>query len=294
MLNKGPLYILVGYTIWGLLPIFWKQLEMVDSMHVLASRIVWSVVLMAVILMLQRKGKQVREAGRRELLPLTLAGVFVCINWGAYIWAVTHGRVLDASLAYYMNPIISILLAAVVFKERLTKLQWLAVSVTFAGVVVAVIRYRQIPWLALTMAVAFGIYGAFKKGIRAESAVSVFYEALVLLPLALGYIIFQELRGAGAIGVLHGWQWLLLPMAGVVTAGPLLLYAKGLKTTPLSLSGILMYISPTIQLLLSVWLYDEEFTATHAILFGFVWSGLVLYLVSGWLNDRRHRKENVQ
>ena len=291
MANKGPLYILVGYTIWGLLPIFWKQLAQVDSMYVLGSRILWSVVLMAVILLLTRKGKRVREAGRKELLPLTLAGIFVGINWGAYIWAVTHGRVLDASLAYYMNPIISILLASIVFKERLTVLQWLAVGVTFAGVVVTVIRYGQIPWLALTMAIAFGIYGGFKKGVRAESSVSVFYEALVLLPLALGYMILMECRGTGAVGVLHGAQWLLLPMAGVVTAVPLLLYAKGLKTTPLSLSGILMYISPTIQLLLSVWVYGEEFTATHGILFGFVWSGLVLYLVSGWLNDRKHRKE---
>lgn len=291
MVNKGPLYILVGYTIWGLLPIFWKLLESVDSMYVLGSRILWSVVLMAIVLLVQRKGKQVREAGRQELLPMALAGVFVCINWGSYIWAVTHGRVLDASLAYYMNPIVSILLAAVVFKERLTALQWLSVGVTFTGVVVTIIRYGQIPWLALTMAVAFGIYGAFKKGVRAESAVSVFYEALVLLPVAVAYMVFMEFRGAGAIGVLHGGQWLLLPMAGVVTAVPLLLYAKGLKTTPLSLSGILMYVSPTIQLLLSVWLYGEAFTTTHAILFGFVWSGLVLYLISGRLNDRKRRKE---
>ena len=291
MIGKGPVYITVCYIMWGLLPLFWKLLSAVDSMYVLASRILWSVVLMGIILAFGRKGKAVREAGRKELLPLALAGVFICINWGTYIWSVTHGRVLDASLAYYMNPIVSILLAAVVFKERLTRLQWLAVGVTFAGVVVTVIRYGQIPWLALTMAIAFGIYGGFKKGVRAESAVSVFYEALVLLVPAVAFMAFMEIRGTGAVGVLHGWQWLLLPMSGVVTAVPLLLYAKGLKTTPLSLSGILMYISPTIQLLLSVWLYHEEFTATHAILFGFVWSGLVLYLVSGRLNDRNRRKE---
>lgn len=291
MIGKGPAYITVCYIMWGLLPLFWKLLGAVDSMYVLASRILWSVVLMGIILAFGRKGKAVREAGRKELLPLALAGVFICINWGTYIWSVTHGRVLDASLAYYMNPIVSILLAAVVFKERLTHLQWLAVGVTFAGVVVTVIRYGQIPWLALTMAIAFGIYGGFKKGVRAESAVSVFYEALVLLVPAVAFMAFMEIRGTGAVGVLHGWQWLLLPMSGVVTAVPLLLYAKGLKTTPLSLSGILMYISPTIQLLLSVWLYHEEFTATHAILFGFVWSGLVLYLVSGRLNDRNRRKE---
>ena len=128
MVNKGPLYILVGYTIWGLLPIFWKLLEAVDSMYVLGARILWSVVLMAVILTVQRKGKLVREAGRRELPQMALAGVFVCINWGAYIWAVTHGRVLDASLAYYMNPLMVIALGFFLFKEKLTPRKALTIS----------------------------------------------------------------------------------------------------------------------------------------------------------------------
>ena len=121
-----------------------------------------------------------------------------------------------------------------------------------------------------------------------------FDETLTLLPVALGYVILMEARGAGAVGVLQGTQWLLLPLAGVVTTLPLLLFAVGMKTTPMSLSGILMYINPTLQLLVSVWLYHEVFTATHAILFGFVWSGLVLYLLSGWWNERKRRKEEVR
>lgn len=290
MVNKGPLYITVCYIMWGLLPVFWKQLEMVDSMYVLASRIVWSVVFLAVVLTVQKKGALLREAGRRELLRMALAGVFVCINWGAYIWSVSHEHMLDASLAYYMNPILSILLGTIVFREKLTGLQWLSVGVTLAGLVVTILRYGQIPWLALVMGGSFAIYGAIKKGVRAESGISVFYETLVLAPLALIYMGIMERRGLGAVGVLQGSQWFLLPLAGVATTVPLLLYAAGMKRTTMSLSGILMYINPTLQLLLSVWLYNEEFTATHGILFGFVWSGLVLYLASGWFRDRKRQE----
>lgn len=294
MARKGPLCVLACYILWGLLPVFWKQLAAVDSMYVLGSRIVWSVVLMGVILALQRKGAALRAVGRQQLVRLALAGIFICINWGAYIWSVSHDHVLDASLAYYMNPILAILIGTVVFREKLTGLQWLSVGVTFAGLVITVVRYRQIPWLALVMGGSFAVYGALKKGVRTEAGVSVFYETLTLLPVALGYVILMEARGAGAVGVLQGGQWLLLPLAGVVTTLPLLLFAVGMKTTPMSLSGILMYINPTLQLLVSVWLYHEAFTATHAILFGFVWSGLVLYLLSGWWNERKRRKEEIR
>lgn len=294
MARKGPLCVLACYILWGLLPVFWKQLAAVDSMYVLGSRIVWSVVLMGVILALQRKGAALRAVGRQQLVRLALAGIFICINWGAYIWSVSHDHVLDASLAYYMNPILAILIGTVVFREKLTGLQWLSVGVTFAGLVITVVRYRQIPWLALVMGGSFAVYGALKKGVRTEAGVSVFYETLTLLPVALGYVILMEARGAGAVGVLQGGRWLLLPLAGVVTTLPLLLFAVGMKTTPMSLSGILMYINPTLQLLVSVWLYHEAFTATHAILFGFVWSGLVLYLLSGWWNERKRRKEEIR
>lgn len=294
MARKGPLCVLACYILWGLLPVFWKQLAAVDSMYVLGSRIVWSVVLMGVILALQHKGAALRAVGRQQLVRLALAGIFICINWGAYIWSVSHDHVLDASLAYYMNPILAILIGTVVFREKLTGLQWLSVGVTFAGLVITVVRYRQIPWLALVMGGSFAVYGALKKGVRTEAGVSVFYETLTLLPVALGYVILMEACGAGAVGVLQGGQWLLLPLAGVVTTLPLLLFAVGMKTTPMSLSGILMYINPTLQLLVSVWLYHEAFTATHAILFGFVWSGLVLYLLSGWWNERKRRKEEIR
>jgi len=179
------------------------------------------------------------------------------------------------------------LLGTIVFREKLTKLQWLSVAVTFTGLVVTIVRYRQIPWMALIIGGSFAIYGAIKKGVHVEPGVSLFYETLVLAPFALIFMGVSELQGNGAIGVLSGAQWLLLPVAGIVTTVPLLYYAKGIKTTPMTLSGILMYVNPTLQLLVAVVLYHEEFTATHAILFAFVWSGLVLYLIAGIMKNRK-------
>ena len=170
----------------------------------------------------------------------------VCVNWGVYIWAVANGHMIDSSLAYYMNPILAILLGTVLFRERLTKLQWLAVAVTFAGLVITVIRYRQIPWIALVIGGSFAVYGALKKQVRSDAAVSTFVETLTLAPFALVLIFWMEAHGTGAAGVLSGWQWLLLPVSGVVTTVPLMFFAAGMKTTPMTLSGILMYINPTM------------------------------------------------
>ena len=294
-MKKGPVYVLTCYILWGVLPVFWKMLAAVDSLYVLAGRIVWSLVFISAILAARRSFGAVRAVlgDRRELGRLVLAGITVCVNWGSYIWAVNSGHMLDASLAYYMNPILAILLGTVVFREKLTGLQWLSVAVTFTGLVITILRYRQIPWIALIIGGSFAVYGAIKKGVHAESGVSVFFETLTLAPFALVFMAAAEVRGAGAVGVLHGWQWLLLPAAGVVTTVPLLFFAKGIKSTPMTLSGILMYINPTLQLLLSVLLYQEEFTTTHAILFGFVWSGLALYLLSSLLREHKHKKEET-
>ena len=293
--KKGTLCVLACYILWGVLPVFWKTLAAVDSLYVLAARIVWSLVFITLILALRGRFDAVRAvlADRRELGRLMLAGIIICVNWGGYIQAVSGGHVLDASLAYYMTPILNILLGTLVFREKLTKLQWLSAAVAFAGLVVTIVRYRQIPWMALIIGGSFALYGAVKKGARAEAGVSVFFETLTLAPFALAFMLAAEVRGAGAAGVLQGARWLLLPAAGVVTTVPLLFFAEGVKSTPLTLSGILMYINPTLQLLLSVLLYHEEFTVTHAILFGFVWSGLILYVAAELLRERKRRREET-
>lgn len=291
---KGPLYVLGCYIVWGLLPIFWKQLAAVDPVYVLGSRIVWSVVFTGVLLALRRGGfTGVRAVfrDRREWLRLTVAGCVICVNWGTFIWAVNSGHMIDSSLAYYMNPILAILIGTIVFREKLSRVQWLAVAVTFMGIVIAVIRYRQVPWIALVIGGTFAVYGALKKAVRTDALTSMFVETLMLSPVFLALLVWMELHGNGAAGVLSGGRWLLLPVAGIVTTVPLMLFSEGMKTTPMTVSGILMYINPTLQLLVSVWLYHEEFTATHAILFAFVWSGLALYLISG--RKGKHKKEEA-
>ncbi len=296
MEKKGPLCVLTCYILWGVMPAFWKLLADVDSLYILATRIVWSMVLTGGALLWRRDrlaGVRAVLRERREWLLLAAAGCAITVNWGVYIWAAGHGHMLDASLAYYMNPILAILLGTVVFREKLTAMQWLAAAVTLAGIVIAVVRWGQVPWIALVVGGSFAVYGALKKKVKADAAVSTFLETLTVAPLALIAIFWMDARGAGAVGLLEGWRWLLMPASGVVTTVPLLFYAAGMKTTPMSLSGILMYINPTLQLLLSVLLYREAFTATHAILFGFVWTGLALYLAAGYLDRRRHRKEDV-
>lgn len=281
---KGPLYVLGCYIIWGLLPVFWKQLAAVNSMYVLGSRIVWSMVLAVVLLALRRDrltGLQAVFRNKREWMRLSIAGCVICVNWGTFIWAVNHGHMIDSSLAYYMNPILAILIGTIVFRERLNRIQWLAVVVTFTGLVITVIRYRQIPWIALVIGGTFAVYGALKKTARTDALTSMVVETSMLAPVFLVILLWMERQGRGAVGILQGWQWILLPVAGVATSVPLMLFSAGMKTTSMSLSGILMYINPTLQLLVSVWLYHEEFTTTHAILFAFVWGGLVLYLFSG-------------
>ncbi|WP_298020645.1 EamA family transporter RarD [uncultured Dysosmobacter sp.] len=292
MAKRGPLLVLACYIMWGLLPAFWRLLGDVDSFCVLAYRIVWSVGFSAMVLALRGGFSGVRAVlrDRGELGRLALAGVFICINWGVYIWAVNSGHMLDASLAYYMNPILSILLGTVFFRERLTRLQWLAVGIALTGLVITVVRYRQFPWMALIIGGSFAVYGAVKKTVKADALTASLTETAVLALPALLVLLWKEGAGAGAAGALHGWQWLLLPAAGVVTTVPLLLFSTGIKRTPMTLNGILMYVNPTLQLLLSV-LYGEAFTATHAILFGFVWTGLALYLASGFLRSKSQREK---
>ena len=291
-MKKGPIYILTCYILWGLLPIFWRTLAALDSLYLLAARIAWSLVFILAVLFLQKNYSGIVQVlhDRKEFWRLTAAGALICVNWGVFVWAVNNGHLLDSSLAYYMNPILAILLGTIVFREKLSKTQWLAVLVVLCGLVVTVVRYGRVPWISLVIGGSFAAYGAVKKTVHVDAQTSLFFETMILTPLALLYMVWSELRSAGALGVLHGAQWLLLPLAGIVTTVPLLFFATGVRLTSMTLTGILMYINPTLQLLIGVFLYHEDFTSTHAILFGFVWTGLVLYLLPN-LMARRGRKK---
>ena len=296
MLKKGSLNVLVCYVLWGILPLFWRYLGELSPLCVLGYRILFSLVLTVGYLLLSGQWpetvKVLRDRG--EMKRLTASGLAVAVNWGSFIWAVNSGHVLDSSLAYYMYPILSILIGAVFFRERLRGLQWAAVGLMAAGVAVTAVRHGAFPWLALVIGGSFVLYGVIKRGVSCDGAVSLMIESLVTLPLALVLIGAAEGTGRGAAAALHGWQFLLLPAAGAVTAVPLVFFSQGIRETPYTLAGVLMLVNPTFQLLIGVFYMGEDFTVTYAILFAFVWTGLALFMAGNFLPGRGagHREKS--
>lgn len=278
--RTGIALVTLTYVMWGCLPVFWKLLEEVPSLYVLCARVVWSLVF-SVCYLTYRKGwgKIIRVLkDGKTAARCALAGVVICVNWGSYIWAVNNGHLIDSSLGYYMNPILVVALGVLCFKERLSAREWMAVLLTGAGVIYLVVRSGTVPVLAIVIGGSFAVYGMIKKGLAVDSGESLFLETLFVSPIALGYIVYAEAGKMGAAGVLSGFQWGLLPLAGVITAVPLLIYAAGVKKIPFYMTGILMYLNPTIQFLMGVFLYKEGMDKDKLLAFIFIWAGVVLML----------------
>ena len=290
-MNKDTFNVLGGYVLWGLLPVFWKLLAGVNSAYVLAQRIVFSCLLCFAVILIKKNGGELKNILRdKKQRRLYLAcGLLISANWGVYILTVATGRILEASLAYYMNPLFSILIGALIFKERLSGVQWLSVALAFVGVMYSVVLYGSVPYLAIIIGLTFALYGAIKKGIKAESEVSICMETLSVLPLALIFIVYAQLSGFTTFASLSVKEMLLLVLTGAITSVPLMLFASGIKRTSITVSGILMYINPTLQLLLGVFVYNEEFTKANAVTFAFVWLAVILFVGDG-LRHKRHEK----
>ena len=290
-MNKDTFIVLGGYVLWGLLPVFWKLLAGVNSAYVLAQRIVFSCLFCFAVILIKKNGGELKNILRdKKQRRLYLAcGLLISANWGVYILTVATGRILEASLAYYMNPLFSILIGALIFKERLSGVQWLSVALAFVGVMYSVVLYGSVPYLAIIIGLTFALYGAIKKGIKAESEVSICMETLSVLPLALIFIVYAQLSGFTTFASLSVKEMLLLVLTGAITSVPLMLFASGIKRTSITVSGILMYINPTLQLLLGVFVYNEEFTRANAVTFAFVWLAVILFVGDG-LRHKRHEK----
>ena len=290
-MNKDTFNVLGGYVLWGLLPVFWKLLAGVNSAYVLAQRIVFSCLFCFAVILIKKKGGELKNILRdKKQRRLYLAcGLLISANWGVYILTVATGRILEASLAYYMNPLFSILIGALIFKERLSGVQWLSVALAFVGVMYSVVLYGSVPYLAIIIGLTFALYGAIKKGIKAESEVSICMETVSVLPLALIFIVYAQLSGFTTFASLSVKEMLLLVLTGAITSVPLMLFASGIKRTSITVSGILMYINPTLQLLLGVFMYNEEFTKANAVTFAFVWLAVILFVGDG-LRHKRHEK----
>lgn len=290
MKNKGAWTVLLSYVLWGLFPIFWKLLADVNSVYVLCCRVLFSLLVSFLVVRLSGGWAQARAVlrDRRKCLAMLVCGLTISFNWGAFIYCVAVGRVLDASLAYYINPLLAILLGFIFFRERLSVLQGCSVALAAVGVIVPMFMEGSFPLLAVLIGLSFAVYGAVKKRADVPGEISIFIETLLVAPIAVLVIAVMELRGGPvSSGLIGGWRLLLLPAAGLVTYLPLALYSAGIRTTSMSLSGILMYINPTMQLLCGLLLYNEKMTAATLVTFILVWAALILFVLSG---RRREQK----
>ncbi len=292
-MNKGIIYAAGAYILWGLLPIYWKLLHEVPAGQILAHRIVWSLVFVGLVLLARRHWGWLRGALRRPRIVLTfaLSGLLLGINWFVYIWGVNAGFIVETSLGYFINPLVNVLLGFLVLKEKLRGAQWVALSVALAGVLYLTFSYGAFPWIALTLAFSFGFYGLIRKTASLNSAEGLFLETAVLFLPALGFLLLQEMRGVGALAHSSMSTNLLLMGAGVVTSIPLLLFAAGARRITLTSLGLLQYIAPTLQFLIGVLIYHEEFGPSRVVGFGLIWLALILY--SGESLIRRRRKAKV-
>lgn len=282
----GAIHAGFSYLLWGLLPIYWKLLEHVEAMEILANRIFWSFIFMLFILVFTKKWSLFARTikgfskSRKQLYALTLASVLISINWFTYIWAVNNNHIIDTSLGYYINPLVSILLGMLVLKERLSFYQYISFALAAIGVLIITFAHGKFPWVAIVLALTFGLYGLAKKLINVDSAVGLTLETLVVTPIAAIYMGFLFMSGTTAFlsgGVAIN---LLLVGAGAATAVPLLYFAKGAQKIPLSLLGFLQYIAPTLTLILGVFVYHEHFSKAQMFSFLFIWSALTIYSLS--------------
>lgn len=281
--KQGILYAGGAYFIWGILPLYWKFVQGIAAEEILAHRIVWSFVFMLCLLAWNKQLPQFGAALKRmvrqpkSFIMLVIAAFLISVNWFIYIWAVNTGHIIEASLGYYINPLVSILLGLLVFKERLNFWQIISVLLASVGVIVLTIQYGSFPWIAITLAVSFGVYGLAKKITNFEASIGLTLETLVIAPFACIYFIYTGLDGHISFGIGSVTQTLLLIGSGIVTAIPLLYFAKGAKLIPLSMIGFLQYIAPTISLSLGVFLFHEHFTKAHLTAFFFIWCALFIF-----------------
>ena len=277
--TAGLVYAFAAYGFWGILPVYWKLIQGVVSIEILSNRILWSFLLLAILISATRQWGEIRKIlGRSQELPrIFAASLLIAVNWGLYIWAVNAGRILDASLGYYINPLIAVALGVAVYKEKLDRLTLIALLLAAIGVLVRTVEYGQIPWVSLGLAVSFGLYGAVKKSFTANSIVGLTIETAFLAPFALFLILFRQADGSGAY--LQGDPVLILLLAGsgIVTAFPLLLFASSAKRLRLSELGFIQYISPSINLVVGIFVYHETISPYGIAGFAIIWAALILY-----------------
>jgi chloramphenicol-sensitive protein RarD len=290
-MNRGVLAALVAYTLWGLLPVYWKALQTVPALEILAHRTVWSLVFVLLVLAARRQWAWLRRVARnrRTLLAFLGSGCLLGLNWFIYIWAVNAGHIVDASLGYFINPLISVLLGVIFLHERLRRWQVVAIGLATAGVVFLTLGFGAFPWIALSLALTFGFYGLLRKTAPLGSLEGLTLETAFMSILALSYLLYLEAAGSASFGHAGIPTSLLLAFTGVVTAFPLLMFGFAARRVTLATVGILQYIAPTLQFLLGILVYDEPFTRERLLGFAAIWLALLIYSTEGAVVERKRR-----
>ena len=288
---SGPLAAALAYILWGLFPIYIKQIEHIPALEIVLHRSAWSLLFMAGLLLVLRRVAWLRSALRqpRTLALFGLSALLLGCNWLLYVWAVNSGRVLDASLGHFINPLINVVLGYAVLHERPRPLQWAAVALAAGGVLWLTISAGGLPWVSLVLALSFGAYGLLRKTATLGAIEGLALETLLLAPLAVGGLLWLMASGEGhfARGSWSDSLWLLA--AGPVTAIPLLLFASGARRVSMATLGLLQYLGPSIQFLLGVFVYHEHFSASRGVGFVLIWGALVIYSAESWRKLRQQR-----
>ena len=293
--RQGVAFGVAAYLLWGFFPLYWNLLEPAGALEILAHRIVWSLLVVVGLLALRRSGawpgsspgSWLRGLGARRLGLLALAAVVVAANWGTYIYGVSSGNVVETSLGYFVNPLVTVVLGVVVLHERLRPAQWAAVGLATVAVGVLTLDYGRLPWIALTLALSFGAYGLLKKQAGVGAVESLAVETGVLVLPALAFLLLLGARGEATFGAAGPGHAVLLASTGLVTAVPLLCFGAAAIRVPLTVLGLLQYLAPVLQFLFGVFYYDEPMPASRAAGFALVWAALVLLAVDGLARRRR-------
>ncbi|MDR2972404.1 MAG: EamA family transporter RarD [Bacteroidales bacterium] len=278
--SKGIFYTVGAYLIWGSSPLYWYLLSGITPYEIVAHRILWSAVLMIILstVVFKTNFRPILKS-KKKMLYLLCTSALITLNWALYIWAVENKHLVDASLGYYINPFINVILGVLFLKERLTGIQKIALTFAFFGVAYLTFSYGSFPFLAIILAGTFSLYGLLRKKIQIESMPALTVETIVVLPIALGFLVMTFINHTNSYQISDVSTLLLIMLVGPITAIPLFLFGKAAETVSLTTLGFVQYLSPSLQLLIGILLFKETFTNAHVICFGFIWLGLILYTV---------------
>jgi len=278
----GTWYAIAAYFVWGILPLYWKALKHIPAREILAHRVIWSFVFLCLFNTIRKRWPEVKRdyTHKHNRVSSLFSALIIGAVWFIYIWAINANHVVEASMGYYINPLISVLLGMIFLNERLTFWQIIAFVLAILGVAFLTVQYGRFPWIAMSLALGFGLYGLLRKTSRVGSITGLTAETAILTPVALIFILFLVYRKTNAVVGASITTHLLLIGAGIVTAVPLVWFAKGARRIPLSMIGFFQYLAPTITLLLGIFVFKEPFTATHLVSFGLIWAALIIYASS--------------